>query len=292
MPPANKQRAFVIRPFGIKKDSAGGTVDFDHVHAELIGPALKCAGLVGSTTGEIIEAGNIREDMFSLIIEADLIVCDITYHNANVFYELGIRHALRKKRTVLIKGSPVADSTPFDILTDRYVPYQVSEPAAACAALTAAIKATLASDRETDSPVFKMLPDLPEVDPAAIQAVPTDFGEDVARARAAESIGWLRLLASEVAGVRFQWPALRIVAQAQWDLKDYEGARKTWERIRDHDPDDLSANLALANLFERQYRREKRPELLESSNLAIARVLRNRQIIHRPAGGGKCSAGA
>ena len=106
---ANKQRAFVIRPFGIKKDSAGGMVDFDHVHAELIGPALKGAGLVGSTTGEIIEAGNIREDMFSLIIEADLIVCDITHHNANVFYELGIRHALRRKRTVLIKGSPVAD---------------------------------------------------------------------------------------------------------------------------------------------------------------------------------------
>src|SRR2546429_245694 len=99
MQPTNKQRAFVIRPFGIKKDSAGGTVDFDNVHAELIGPALKSAGLAGSTTGEIIEAGNIREDMFSLIIEADLIVCDITYHNANVFYELGIRHALRKKRT-------------------------------------------------------------------------------------------------------------------------------------------------------------------------------------------------
>jgi tetratricopeptide repeat protein len=275
MPPANKQRAFVIRPFGIKKDSAGGTVDFDHVHAELIGPALKCAGLVGSTTGEIIEAGNIREDMFSLIIDADLIVCDITHHNANVFYELGIRHALRKKRSVLIKGSPVADATPFDILTDRYVPYSVSDPAAACADLTATIKATLASDRDTDSPVFRMLPGLREVDPAAIQAVPTDFGEDVARARAAESTGWLRLLASEVAGLRFQWPALRLVAQAQWDLKDYEGARKTWERIRDNNPDDLSANLALANLFERQSKLEKRPELLESSSLAIARVLRH-----------------
>jgi hypothetical protein len=274
MPLANKLRAFVIRPFGIKTDSAGGTLDFDEVHNKLIGPALKCAGLVGSTTGEIIDAGNIREDMFSLIIEADVIVCDITHHNANVFYELGIRHALRKKRTILIKGSPVADSTPFDILTDRYVPYQVSDPAAACPALTAAIKATLDSDRETDSPVFKMLPALPEVDPAAVQAVPTDFGEDVARARAAESIGWLRLLASEVAGLRFQWPALRIVAQAQWDLKDYEGARKTWERLRDNDADDPSANLALANLFERQYRMEKMPELLESSNLAIARVLR------------------
>jgi hypothetical protein len=282
MPLANKQRAFVIRPFGIKKDSAGGTIDFDHVHAELIAPALKCAGLVGSTTGEIIEAGNIREDMFSLIIEADLIVCDITHHNANVFYELGIRHALRKKRTVLIKGSPVADSTPFDILTDRYVPYQVSSPAAACAALTASIAATLASDRETDSPVFRMLPSLPEVDSEAIQAVPTDFGEDVARARAGRSSGWLRLLADEVAGLRFQWPALRIVAQAQWDLKDYEGARKTWERIRDNDPDDLSANLALANVFERLFKLEKRPELLESSNQAIARVLRDEKLSAGP----------
>jgi hypothetical protein len=275
MPSANVQRAFVIRPFGIKKDSADGSVDFDLVHAKLIGPALEQAGLVGSTTGEMIDAGNIREDMFSLIIEADLIVCDITHHNANVFYELGIRHALRKKCTVLIKGTPAADSTPFDITTDRYVPYQINEPAAACAALTATIKATLASAREADSPVFKMLPDLPEVDPAAIQAVPTDFGEDVARARAAESTGWLRLLASEVAPLRFQWPALRIVAQAQWDLKDYDGARKTWERIRYNDPDDLSANLALANIFERQYKKESRQELLENSNLAIARVLKS-----------------
>ena len=46
-------------------------VDFDFVHSALIGPALKNAGLVGSTTGEIIDAGNIREDMFALIVEAD-----------------------------------------------------------------------------------------------------------------------------------------------------------------------------------------------------------------------------
>src|SRR6476660_8288473 len=105
-------RAFVIRPFGPKKDSAGREIDFDHVHATLIGPALGAAGLGGGTTGEIIEAGNIREDMFKLIIEADLVVCDITVHNANVFYELGIRHALRKKRSVLIKGQQASDAPP------------------------------------------------------------------------------------------------------------------------------------------------------------------------------------
>ena len=128
-------RAFVIRPFREKKDAAGKVIDFERVHNELIGPALAAANLGGSTTGEIVEPGNIREDMFSLILEADLVVCDITVHNANVFYELGIRHALRKRRTVLIKGEPAADSPPFDIMTDRYLAYRLDDPAAAKEAL-------------------------------------------------------------------------------------------------------------------------------------------------------------
>ena len=114
-------RVFVIRPFEMKKDSSGKVLDFERAHNELIDPALKATHLSGATTGEIVEAGNIREDMFSLILEADLVICDITIHNANVFYELGIRHALRKKRTILIKGGTTADGTPFDLLTDRYL---------------------------------------------------------------------------------------------------------------------------------------------------------------------------
>jgi hypothetical protein len=121
-------------------------------------PRSRTLGSAGGTTGEIIDAGNVREDMFSLIIEADLVVCDITVHNANVFYELGIRHALRKRRTVLIKGDPVSHTTPFDVLTDRYVPYNISDAAAARTALASAIKATLVSDRETDSPCVQDAP--------------------------------------------------------------------------------------------------------------------------------------
>jgi len=269
------QRAFVIRPFGKKTDASGISIDFEQVHERLIAPALKDAGLGGGTTGEIIDAGNVREDMFSLIIEADLVVCDITVHNANVFYELGIRHALRKRRTVLIKGDPVSDTTPFDVLTDRYLPYDVGDPAAARTTLASTIRATLVSDRETDSPVFKMLPALHEIDPASVNATPTDFTEDVGRARAAKSAGWLRLLASELDGQRFQWPALRLVGKAQWDLTDYEGAQETWERIRANDPDDVAANLALGSVYERLYRKTKNAELLEASNQAIVRVRNN-----------------
>src|SRR5271166_18817 len=48
------QRAFIIRPFGKKKDRAGREVDFERVHGVLIEPALKAVGLGGGTTGEII----------------------------------------------------------------------------------------------------------------------------------------------------------------------------------------------------------------------------------------------
>jgi hypothetical protein len=81
------QRAFIIHLFGKKNDRARREIDFDRVQAVLIDPALKAVGLGGSTTGEIIEAGNIRSATFSLILEADIVVCDITIHNANVFYE-------------------------------------------------------------------------------------------------------------------------------------------------------------------------------------------------------------
>ena len=76
-------RAFVIRPFGIKTDSKQTEIDFELVHDTLIAPALTEAGLSGSTTVEVENAGNIRADMFALILEADLVVCDITVHNAN-----------------------------------------------------------------------------------------------------------------------------------------------------------------------------------------------------------------
>jgi len=266
-------RAFIIRPFGTKKDSGGAEIDFDRVDRELIGPALEAVNLGGGTTGEIVDAGNIREDMFGLIFEADVVVCDITILNANVFYELGIRHALRKKITVMIKGQPTKDGTPFDLLTDRYLPYDIGNPGASIGKLIATLNASLNSARETDSPIFQMLPSLPEADPSKVRTVPADFREEVNRARAAKSKGWLRLLSGEVCNQRFQWGGLKLVATAQWDLKDWGGARESWETIRDMYPDDIDANLALANIYERLYRDEPRPELMEASDQAIKRVL-------------------
>ncbi len=270
-----KQRAFVIRGFGVKKDAQGQTVDFEAVHGALIAPALQRCGLAGGTTAEVVDAGNIRADMFALILEADIVVCDITVHNANVFYELGIRHALRKKHTVLIKGDPSADSTPFDLSTDRYLKYPVANPAAALNELVQTLHASLRSVRDTDSPIFLMMPTLREADAADVTALPLDLIEEIGRAEAAADKGWLRVIAQDLQGQRYQWDGLRRVARAQWSLLDLAGARQTWEMLSAALPGDIEANLALANLYEREYRLSQRATLLEASNQAIRQVLQD-----------------
>src|SRR6516225_4685879 len=108
---------FIVRPFGIK---AG--IDFDRIETELVRPAMEQAGLTGGTTGQFIQQGNIRTDMFEQLLIADLVIADISIHNANVFYELGIRHALRDKQTFMIRAAVTKpreergpkDQLPFD----------------------------------------------------------------------------------------------------------------------------------------------------------------------------------
>ncbi|MCB1896995.1 MAG: hypothetical protein H6945_13285 [Zoogloeaceae bacterium] len=274
-------RAFVIRPFGEKRDREDRRIDFERIHDELFAPALAANGLDGSTTGEIIDAGNIREDMFALIVEADLVICDVTLHNANVFYELGIRHGLRRKGTILVKGRPSAETPPFDLLTDRYLAYPLDTPATALADLRETIRATLVSTRDADSPVFRMLPSLREADPADIVVVPLDFAEEVARARKAGALGWLRLLADELRGLRFEREGLRLIARAQWQLKDYAGAETSWLAVRDRAVHDIDANLALANVCERLYRSSGDIGRLSRSDQAIERLLASDRLDRR-----------
>ena len=111
------KRVFIVRPFGIKDG-----VDFDRVEARLIQPAIRGvsgAVLEGRTDMPIVEQGNIREDMFRELVTADLVIADLTIHNANVFYELGIRHGLRPHATFLLRAG--VSQFPFDLQTDRYL---------------------------------------------------------------------------------------------------------------------------------------------------------------------------
>jgi hypothetical protein len=113
------KRVFIVRPFGTKQG-----VNFDRVEDALIRPALDRIEAISpesGTTQEIVEQGNIREDMFRELVTADLVIADVSIHNANVFYELGIRHGLRPNATFLLGAN--MDAYPFDLQTDRYPEY-------------------------------------------------------------------------------------------------------------------------------------------------------------------------
>ena len=91
-------RAFIIRPFGEKQVGADGTtIDFQQVEDKLIRPAMELAEVAGATTEVYKYSGPIQRDMFQRLVTAQLVIADISIHNANVYYELGIRHALRDK---------------------------------------------------------------------------------------------------------------------------------------------------------------------------------------------------
>src|SRR5262245_34274783 len=158
-------RAFIVRPFGEKRFNNGQVVvNFDDVEKDLIDPALEELDIEGRTTAEILESGNIRNDMFQRLLVSDVVIADLTVHNANVFYELGIRHALRDKRTFLIYSRIGDEKLPFDLQTDRYLAYDYKEPKKSLPAFVAGLRRTLASD-DKDSPIFRLLPALRSHDP-------------------------------------------------------------------------------------------------------------------------------
>lgn len=242
-------RAFIIRPFGEKSNTSGeAPINFDKVDRDLIRVALEQVELTGGTTEEFVQQGNIRTDMFRQLLAADLVIADISIHNANAFYELGIRHALRSQYTVMIKSRVRGDAHVFDLKADRYLSYDPDTPEAAIDALVKTIKATLRNEN-SDSPVFQLLPGLTSFDPAKVVVVPLKFREKVAQ-KSAEREQLLNLL-EEVAGQAWETEGLRIIGRAQFKQGDHEGSSKTWERVREFDMFDLEANQRLATNYQK-----------------------------------------
>jgi tetratricopeptide (TPR) repeat protein len=261
-------RAFIVRPFGIKNE-----IDFDKVERVLIAPALKAVGAEGGTTIDIIESGNIRVDMFRRLLTADLVVADLSIHNANVFYELGIRHALRDHGTFMLRCD--ADKFPFDLQTDRYFVYEKEDPSASLPKLIEALLRTRDEIEKNatakDSPVFTSLPNLIAPDKTLFNPLPQDFGEEVARAAASGKAGDLALFSYEVRGLEWEMRGWRTIGTAQFDLKALAGAKETWEAVRKLEPNDLEANIRLGTIYERLGD-------LTRSTQALERALANKNI--------------
>ena len=122
------KKCFVIMPFGKKKDIDGHEVDFDFVYHELIYKAIRELGVDCERCDEIISTGSIHKKMFRGIFDADVSVVDITSLNPNVFYELGVRHALHKHVTLVIRNNSYLP-IPFNIQGLTILSYDIDSEA-------------------------------------------------------------------------------------------------------------------------------------------------------------------
>lgn len=153
----------MLMPFGAKPGADGSSIDFDAVYRELIVPAVEAAGLEPLRADQELIGGTIHKPMYERLVLADYAIADLTTANANVFYELGVRHAVRPYSTVLISAE--TNRVPFDLAPDRILPYSLEggRPAAPGGeTLIAALNA--ARDSDVDSPVFQLLQGFPDID--------------------------------------------------------------------------------------------------------------------------------
>jgi hypothetical protein len=173
---------FVLMPFGRKPAASGSSVDFDAVYADLIAPAIELAGLEPLRADQEFSGGIIHKPMFERLILCEFAVADLTTANANVFYELGLRHAVRPASTLLLFAEGTGQ-LPFDVALLRALPYKldVGGKPKNTALGQEAIAGRLREARElaTDSPVYQLVEGFPD-----IQRLKTDIFRDRVNYRA------------------------------------------------------------------------------------------------------------
>jgi hypothetical protein len=104
--------AFVLMPFA---------PEFDAAYRLFIKTALEEAGFDVKRADDLLNQRNIMQDVMHGIDSANLVIADLTGSNPNVFYELGIAHALEKPVILLTQS---LEELPFDLRSYRVLEYQ------------------------------------------------------------------------------------------------------------------------------------------------------------------------
>jgi hypothetical protein len=90
-------------PFGQKSDlKSGVVVDFDQIYNEAIKPTIEQCGLEARRGDDERTGAIIHNAMVARLLPSEFVVADPTLTNANVFYELRVRHTAKPFTTVPI----------------------------------------------------------------------------------------------------------------------------------------------------------------------------------------------
>lgn len=104
---------------------------------------------------KIAQPGMIDAQVIRHLFDAELVIADLSYLNANAFYEIGIRHMAEKP---IIHMQLVGDKIPFDVSLYRAIKFSLSHPKDlrdARQALSEAVQATIDAKAEIENPVTR-----------------------------------------------------------------------------------------------------------------------------------------
>jgi hypothetical protein len=161
---ADDKKCFVIMP--ILEPGTVEHTEYRALYDTVIRPPVVEAGYEVIRADDVTRGGAINADIIERLATADLVVADLSGLNPNVFYELGIRHSLRRHGTIMIINT-ARSAKPFDLQAYRMVEFspdllgyeKLRE------ALIKFIKNHANSDAASvmrDSPVHDVLPSLPQ----------------------------------------------------------------------------------------------------------------------------------
>jgi hypothetical protein len=111
-----KDTCFIIMPFGDW---------FDYYYETIYVPAIDASGLEPRRADDLYRPSAIVHDIWALTQRAKIILADLSGKNPNVFYELGLAHAVAKP-AILVTES--IEDVPFDLRSLRVLVYDKNEP--------------------------------------------------------------------------------------------------------------------------------------------------------------------
>ncbi|MCK4792692.1 MAG: hypothetical protein KAV87_53675 [Desulfobacteraceae bacterium] len=111
-----KKACFVIAPIGEAESDTRKRSD--QILKHVISPAAEACGYKATRADQISEPGMITSQVIQKIVDDPLVIADLTERNPNVFYELAIRHVIKKPLVQIIKKG---EQIPFDVAGTRTI---------------------------------------------------------------------------------------------------------------------------------------------------------------------------
>jgi len=250
------RRAFVIMPFGTKRYPSqtakdGYDVDCDAIYKEFLEPAIAATGLKPHRADLELRAGSIHLDMFQDLLLSEFVVADLTFDNPNIWYEIGVRHALRAGGSVMTYAA--RDKLPFDVAPERMLRYTLKDGKLdpdklekEKTGLSSMITATLEAWRgHKVSPIYQLLPYLQEPDWKTLKVGAIQefwkgldaWQQRVEIAGKKQRPGDILVLADETPNSVLEFEALCTAAEALMKLNRPRYALNIIEQARKIDPD-------------------------------------------------------